>query len=535
MEEFLSQLFENEFLEVKSGNAESFFNPGIRNLVLSKEDGLLTYKELELLRAASSKCSVCNFGYNIYSLFFSSFICVRVSSNERKIYFTNQFVLFLKLLQTLQFSVCSTDEQVKIFVPYIARFKYLRVLDLKHTGIDDQCLGVLGANCKDLRYTDTLYSIYLTRKLIIHNEKSRNLDVSFCKVTDQGLQMLCIEENRSPGCCLIEQLSILKTNVTRKGFKQMVLRQKNLSALLWGDSLAALSELSAELETQRTFPLSQLGRVLVGSDECVLHILRASFICPNLSITNMKIQCDSSLSNACLSFVVSMPRVKLRELYLIGGNNLLITFFDGIVPVLKTIGENLIVLKISKFEFVEPFVVVVNCPNLKRLKLSSNCYTENATLNSFPVEGSLRHLEEFAFRGSDPFEATETNLSEHQLTCFLSSPRLKELNIQFCAMLTDKIFEEAFRRTKFEKLMYVNLSCCDSITQTGLDILKREENSILFLYVEFCFYHHENRLLQADWTSIAKEKNWDIQVCFVSQSADERAIEMDDVMQVDDV
>ena len=317
----------------------------------------------------------------------------------------------------------------------------------------------------------------------------------------------------------------------------MVLFQNNLSVILWGDSLAALSELSTELETRITFPLlSQLGRVCVKSNQCILHILQAISMCPNLSISNMKIHCGSSLSNASLSFVFSIPKVKLRELALTGGENSQITFGNGIVPALKTIGPNLISLKISEFEFVDPFFLVVICPNLKRLKFSSNRYTEISSIsNSFPVMESLQHLEEFAFSGSYPFEAIETNLSEYQLTIFLSSPRLKEITIHFCEMLTDKVFEEAFRRSKFEKLMYVNLSCCDSITKNGLDILKREENSILFLYVEFCFHHQESRLLQADWTSIAKEKNWDIEACFVSQFENEETIEMGDIMQVEDV
>ena len=65
LEEFLSLLFEDECVKIQSGCADLFFNKGIRKLILSKEDGLLTYKELELLRAASVKCSVRSFIFNI--------------------------------------------------------------------------------------------------------------------------------------------------------------------------------------------------------------------------------------------------------------------------------------------------------------------------------------------------------------------------------------------------------------------------------------------------------------------------------------
>ena len=346
--------------------------------------------------------------------------------------------------------------------------------------------------------------------------------------------MLCLEEKGSIGCSLIEQLSILKTNVTRQGFKKIVLFQKNLSALLWGDSLAALSELSAELEVPRKFSLSLLGRVCVRSDECIQHILSACAICPQISITNMKIECRSSLSNQCLSFVVSMPRVNLRELAIIGGENAIVTFSDGIVPVLKTIGANLIGLKISKHEFVDPFFVVYYCHNLKSLKLSSNCYTDFGISHSVPRIGTLKYLEEFTFSGRDPFDALETNLREHDLVYFLSSPKLKDITIHFCEMLTDRVLENAFLWTKFENLTYVDLSCCNSITKYGLDFLKGEENSINFLFIECCFNDEDTKLLETEWETMASEKNWDIETTFLSQFEGE-VVEIDDLMQIEDI
>ena len=347
--------------------------------------------------------------------------------------------------------------------------------------------------------------------------------------------MLCFEENGSIGCGLIEQLSMLKTNVTRHGFKNMLLFQKNLSVLLWDDSLAALSELSEELEAPRTFSLSLLGRVCVRSKECILHIKNASSICPLLSITNMKIECGSSLSNHCLSCVVSMPHVNLQELAIIGGENAIVTFSDGIVPVLKTIGANLFGLKISKHEFVDPFFVVYYCRNLKSLKFSSNCFMDYGISNNVPRIGTLQYLEEFTFSGRDPSEALETDLRDYQLAYFLSSPKLKDITIHFCETLTDTVFEIAFLWTKFENLMYVDLSCCFSITKYGLDFLKREENSINFLFIECCFHDDDTKLLVAEWATMAKEKNWNIQTKFLSQFTEDEVVEIGVLMQVEDI
>ena len=57
----LSLLFEEDWPEIQSGSADSYFNLGIQRLIFSKENGLVTYKELELLRAASANCPVCLF------------------------------------------------------------------------------------------------------------------------------------------------------------------------------------------------------------------------------------------------------------------------------------------------------------------------------------------------------------------------------------------------------------------------------------------------------------------------------------------
>ena len=148
LEEFLSLLFEDECVKVQSGCADLFFNKGIRKLIFSKEDGFLTYKETELLRAASAKCSVRTASFLIFP-------------SSWKVYGANVHALYFKLLRTLTFSVSSTEDQVKQFVPYIGLFKLLRVLDLKRSGIDDYCLSVLGINCKELRYTKVEIVIFI--------------------------------------------------------------------------------------------------------------------------------------------------------------------------------------------------------------------------------------------------------------------------------------------------------------------------------------------------------------------------------------
>ena len=142
------------------------------------------------------------------------------------------------------------------------------------------------------------------------------LDVSRCAVSDRGLKSLCLEEDGSTGCCTIEKLSIKKTNFTRKGFKDVILFQKNLSFLKWDDSLSALAELAMELQAEpdrRTFPLIDLGRVRVNSYVSFCDILLAVSICPKLLITKVRFDCDGLLTDQLLGTFVSLPTLDLKE------------------------------------------------------------------------------------------------------------------------------------------------------------------------------------------------------------------------------
>ena len=58
MEEIVKEIVDSNLMIVDSGCADSLFNEGIRTLKMSNEYEQATYKEIELLRAASQKCQV---------------------------------------------------------------------------------------------------------------------------------------------------------------------------------------------------------------------------------------------------------------------------------------------------------------------------------------------------------------------------------------------------------------------------------------------------------------------------------------------
>ena len=298
----------------------------------------------------------------------------------------------------------------------------------------------------------------------------------------------------------------------------MLLFQKDLSAVYWEDSLAALSELSTELkarEDSRKFILAQLGRVHVTNNLGPSRIQAAIYICPKLSITKMKMECDSFLTDVMLGTLVSLPMLDLKDVHIVGFENSLVTFENGIVPVLETIGRNLHTLKISNFELVDPLVVVASCPNLKTLKFHLNkSYTESETHDFLSAIENPKHLEKFYFSVTAPYDSITTHIPENQLSFFLGSPLLKHVGIYCCMTLTDSAIETAFRKSKFDKISTVDIAYCSTITNCGLEFFKQEENSISSFSIENCLLV-DTHILETEWTAMAIQKNWNVKLNFL--------------------
>ena len=299
----------------------------------------------------------------------------------------------------------------------------------------------------------------------------------------------------------------------------MVLCQNNLLVVYWEDSLAALSELSTELRAKndpRKFILSQLGRVHVTNILAPSRIQAAISICPKLSITKIKMECDGFLTDLMLGILVSFPMLDLKDIHIVGLENSLVTFENGIVPVLEIIGRNLHNLKISNFQLVDPLVVVANCPNLKTLKFRLNkSYTESTEIHNFlPAIETPRHLEKFYCSVTAPYDSITTHIPENQVSFFLGSPLLKHIRIFSCTTLTDSAIETAFRKSKFHKMSSVDIAYCSSITNYGLDFFKQDKNSIAFFSIENCLLV-DTHLLETEWTAMIMQKNWKVKLNFV--------------------
>lgn len=79
--------------------------------------------------------------------------------SNKKIYaFLNVFiiqVLLLQNLKTLRLNGCQKISK-QFYQNFLPLFDKLQVLDFSNTSAGDTCLFILGAYCKDLRYSDHL-------------------------------------------------------------------------------------------------------------------------------------------------------------------------------------------------------------------------------------------------------------------------------------------------------------------------------------------------------------------------------------------
>ena len=386
--------------------------------------------------------------------------------------------------------------------------------------MDNNCLRVIGNYCKQLRYH--LVNRHCEIKAIIC--WLRNLDVSNCyNVTDQGIQLLCYQENGDPGCSLIQQISTEWTNVTSLGVKQILLTQKKLIAIKSKSTILALSELANEFSEngdRRTFPIIKISQVTIASRYALHRIRLAASICRNLVIDDIKIRYGYGFSNQEICSISSLPNLYLKEMsfeyWFDRERNLttdaafnLDTYFNGMAHLLNPFGRGLKKLDIYNTLNVNMTTVLSCCPNLSILILTANSYH----ISNFPRSIlPLRQLETFQLRTwCKPQHETHYRLPGNVILFLLSSHTLNHLYITDCVTFTNAILEKALERTNFRNLKSFNIEFCDYITNSGLNLLKSGDNAISDFSVKQCRRVDHERLSK-EWRTFKRENNWNVKI-----------------------
>ncbi|EFX72441.1 hypothetical protein DAPPUDRAFT_308264 [Daphnia pulex] len=388
---------------------------------------------------------------------------------------------------------------------FFPKFQQLEKLEIAYTSVGDNSLEVFGTYCKYLR----------------------ELDVSHCPaVTDAGIERLCGDADhlREEGgridymwdngkCKGIQILRVKGTNVTKKGIQialQNLPSLKVLSHELVVEVLSNIHQLALE-NNLPVIPKFSVTEITVVSPYVPGSFVVALLLCP--SIIKVKIMGINGFLNSDLLVLLSLA--SLRHLQISACPKL--TFYDGVIPLLKANGNLLESLKLTNFYDVDFHSIVEFCPNLNSLVI------DHCVSHEIPIEeqdNSVRRkrikVEHPILKKLEVLRVTFSFVNSESLLLLLSSPSLRGLEITDCFELTDDLLERAALLHDFQHLQELELAYCDSLTKKGIDLLLNDSNSIKKMSLQFDVEHSE--LLTAEnmneWKEKSEHKNWQLKLDF---------------------
>ncbi len=346
-------------------------------------------------------------------------------------------------------------------------------------------------------------------------------------VTDNGIQRLCGGAHHLEGesrrkeyiwdygkCKLIQKLRVKGTSVTKKGIQIALQNLPSLKVLSHELVVEVLSNIhqSALESNLPVIPKYSLIKIAVANPCAQGSFGLALALCP--SIIKIKIEEVSGLLNSDLLELSKLA--SLRHLQ-INGPCSGITFYDGVIPLLKAKGNLLESLKLQYFYDVDFHSIFELCPNLNLLLI------HRCVCNEIPVEeqdSSVRwkriNVEHPIMTKLEVLRLTSSFVDSESLLLLLSSPSLRGLEIAHCFELTDVILERAALLHDFQNLEEVKVTFCDSLTKKGIDLLMSDKNSIKKITL---FNHTGSELLTAEnmneWKEKSKQKNWELKLGFL--------------------
>ena len=348
--------------------------------------------------------------------------------------------------------------------------------------------------------------------------------MTWCDVTDHGIQMLCYEKNGKLGCSLIEKMYVSGTAVTSIGSRMILMSQNNLTYFQSKTLISTLSELFQQFRAQnniRFFSLRQVDGAYLQGYSSILQLYHAVCICPQLTISQLTIIYDNSMHELDQHVLRLIPNLVMQKLRFIGSScpNVVFPFYSMTAsPLRAEIGTRLQVLRLYSMKNVDTAAIIASCLNLKSLTLKFNdSFVYNEIPHSLKDKEYLQQLERFVFYGLDWKGGLETFPPESHISLFLASPKLKRVEMYECPSFTDAAVKAAFTRSHFVNLEFLDITSCNSITKAGLEPFKRRENSINYFSVNSCILV-DSKLLKTEWKVFVSGNNWKIKIDFDSDS-----------------
>lgn len=399
-------------------------------------------------------------------------------------------------LRTVNLSGCQKIPK-QVYQEFFPLLERLRVLDVSQTKSGDSCLYILGAYCVELR----------------------ELDITNCPVTDDGIRGLCVSKDdlgrpssRLGQCKLIVKLVINYTKISSLGIQCALENLQGLKVLDCCSSVQVLAEMHQDAYQNQLpdIPQYQLIDLHCTNDSFTELPYRSGSLAAAVSLCSQLLKLNivtlEGLTDGDLSALTGLG--KLRE-FTIGASEVCqVSFPGGILPLLQSFGNSLQRLTIAEFPKVNVRAITEYCPNLRSIELLMNADYDSHWVEEKrkpPTVPGLKQLETLQIVGHE-----DDSVPEKHLLLLLSSPCLVHIYLKDCSTLVDDNFRKAFAVHQFANLQHLELEQCHCLNPQSIDPLLNSSNPLKKLLLWQC--RLLTRQTVTNWSRKTLKKKWKVSV-----------------------
>lgn len=321
-------------------------------------------------------------------------------------------------------------------------------------------------------------------------------------VSEDGIQGLCVVGK----CKLIHTLVFDDIEVTEE---VIAIALENLPVLkifphrLTVRVLANLHRkaLGKKLFAIPTFSLSSIDLYrhdnYATTEDCVLALA----VCPFITKVTVRYY-DRRLTDDDFQVLHYFKNLRNLQMYT---RDYTKDYTSGLAPLLKTVGNSLIFLKLKGFHKLDVYDIIEYCPNLRSLSLVDNLdYGRITILDTHRAKKNivLKNLEMLHF--SDLSHVSRDSMLPESLSLLLSSPSLRYIDMYRCNAVTDEALLKAANLHLFPNLEQIQLLRCDLVSRKGFEAMIQKCQSLR----EFGFFDYFNVGYFRGWRKTFVKRNW---------------------------
>ena len=321
-------------------------------------------------------------------------------------------------------------------------------------------------------------------------------------VSEDGIQGLCVVGK----CKLIHTLVFDDIEVTEE---VIAIALENLPVLkifphrLTVRVLANLHRkaLGKKLFAIPTFSLSSIDLYrhddYATAEDCVLALA----VCPFITKVTVRYY-DRRLTDDDFQVLHYFKNLRNLQMYT---RDYTKDYTSGLAPLLKTVGNSLIFLKLKGFHKLDVYDIIEYCPNLRSLSLVRNLdYGRITILDTHRAKKNivLKNLEMLHF--SDLSHVSRDSMLPESLSLLLSSPSLRYIDMYRCQAVTDETLLKAANLHLFPNLEQIQLLRCDRVSRKGFEAMIQKCQSLR----EFGFFDYFNVGYFRGWRKTFVKRNW---------------------------